>query len=429
MSDESSSSGSSSSSSSSGSTSSSSSSVTAGAGWGAFWPACCNCGGTPELCGVTVCVTGCPAGTPLAGAVVTVRSGGYLVGTCVTAAGGCCSMPIPAAGSYEVAVTAPGYQPYDGIKSLACDSTATIALQASYAPPTVTLTVYGCCGLALPGADVVLSDGQGGTTDSSGQVSFYIGAGGTYTYTASKARFAAGTGSFTTAPCQTSTTAVSVNLSPASGYACGPRQDNVGNPRPDPIPTTLVLTDSEYGSTSLVYDPTNQWWYGQLVASFPGGCNCPASSFTIGYTMTGCGGAIGGVFLTVNWTQCEYGTCFDGGYTVSQQHCPSNETVTSTNPCAGQPNGTDTFGGCGPNNPVEPPGQDLGEIEYILTNPTPATGDDWTIAAGLPFDFIGDVAACDCTLQFTGWFCSNPDLAGGSTRFPYNAASTITITE
>lgn len=386
------------------------------------------CGGSYTIeccCSVIICVTGCPAGSEIVGATVEIKQGSTTPVTCVTADNGggqaCCGITIGTAGTYTVVVSATGYKTYTGTLTLTCGQTITIALQPSTAPASIVLTVYGCCpGGVLPGATVSLSDGQSGVTNTSGVVSFWEGAAGTYTYTVSKSRFATYTGSVTLSGCQTSSTAVTVTMTPASGYACGPLDPN-NDPRPDPIPTTLHLTDSVYGACTLTYDPANSCWFGTIAgANYAAGCACPASTFNIGYTLYPCTGP--GV-LAISVSTCTYGQCLDGGWYPGNDECPGTGT-TASNPCVGQPNGY-YLASC----TSESEGVNSGG--FALPNAYYSGSSVWSIAPGLPFDFSGTIPPCGCAQSPQGYSCT--DTANGNTVleyfFAWNNGATITITE
>lgn len=369
------------------------------------WGACC-CGGSTCTCSATICVTQCPGGTELVGATVSVKQGATTIGTGTTVDDGaghaCVSICLDSgggAGSYQVIITATGYQGYTGTLSLACNGTTTIELQPSTAPATVTFSVTGCCGAAVSGATITLSDGQSCTTNSSGQCSFWIGAAGTYTYTVSKSRFVDATGSVTVAAsCQGTTTSVGVAMTAASGYACPP-YDPSGHALADPIPTTLHLTDSAYGGCTLTWDPTpgNLWWHGQLTASFAAHCNCPAASFTIDYYLLSCTAGSGSYVLKLDWSSGDYGQCLSGSFFGVQVGCP-----TATTPgCAGQPEGAYVY---------QPTGA-VTELRWI--------GAGYSLVSALPFDATFTEAALSRCPSASGY---DPDLI-------YPSGTTITITE
>jgi len=248
----------------------------------------CCCGAPHDRCTVTICVTGCD-GTPLVGAFVQVKKSGVLVGSCTTATGGCCNVTILIADSntsFEIIISDTGYVTYDGFKTLVCNTTYTIKLRTVASGPTATFQVTGCGSVApapaLEGALVTLSCGGGGDTDASGI--FETGITGTVTcnWTVSKNRFITQTGSFTNSVDCPGSITISVVLLPASGYHCA------CSFLPDPLPDTLHLTDSAYGSTTLTYDAGSGLWIGTLAASYSAyqwglSQNCVADTFTLTY--------------------------------------------------------------------------------------------------------------------------------------------------
>lgn len=219
-----------------------------------------------------------------------------------------------------------------------------------------TFTVTGCCSdhqnggagshlQALGAATITVTDPDGSTqtktTDATGTAKFPITFAGTYSYVASKSRFGDQSGSqgFPT-QCPTGIEAI-VTMNPASGYLCdGP--DSTGYYPADPAPSTLHLTDGQFGACVLAYNGTSAW-VGTIAASvvaFPS-CGCPAAGFTITYTLADCanGGGLG-----VSYTSCDYGECLAGTFT-RQANCPADPSSSTT--CAGKADGTFIFQGCG----------------------------------------------------------------------------------
>ena len=310
---------------------------------------CCSC-----TCNVKFCVTGCPSGSELIGALVTVKSGGVVVGTpCETADDGsghaCCTICLPAGeGTYEVIVSATGYVTFDGNIALTCDETVPIALQPTTAPSTVCFKVTGCCGVGMPGATVTLSTGQSCTTDDTGACCFSIGQSGTITWTVSlPPRFANATGNFTLTACQSTTTNVTVPLTAASGYICG------FNPYGWPVPTTAMdLTDSLWGAATLIWDAVNVWfrWTGPA-NSYPANASCPAGTLQITYTLKQSGGCVPDLSATYPYDFC--GDCSAGFFTWND--CEVPDVTAATIPCA---DGSPTIG-CAGNSPFACAGSSL----------------------------------------------------------------------
>jgi hypothetical protein len=358
---------------------------------------CC----TPPGCSVAICATGCPSGSAIVGATVTIKSGGVTVGTpCTTDASGCCSVAIGTAGTYEVIIAATGYKTYDGSKSIGCGDTVAVKLQPSTALATVKFTVTGCCSAPLEGATVTI-DGQAATTDASGNASFWIGAAGTYPYTVSKARFNDSTGSVTIADCPTTTASIAVAMTAAGGYQCSGYYA-------DPLPTTITLTDSLWGSCALTYTagPPAQWTGVLTGASFAGACGCPAATFGLRYTLSaGC--VVTGPFYVAQYNVCDLVGC---GVGALEHWCPSDATGQS---CASPPpsglvliNPCDVVGGGGCPGGVSP-----GTFSWTLGS------GGYTLSAAVPIDLVGTIPSSTCP-------------GGNSDRTTaYRPGATLTLTE
>lgn len=302
---------------------------------------CCNSSG----CSTTICVTGCPSGSPLGGATVEIQSGGKTIASGTTVSpGGCIGLAIPAAGSYTVVVSATGYNGYTGTLDLQCNGTTTIALQPNTIPDTLSFTVLGCCGLVLPGATVTLSDGQSATTDANGQCSFSVGMGGTITYTASyPLRFVPYTGSISLPACAYQQPGVTIQLTAANGYYCGFNG-------PYPTLPTVDLSDVVYGATTLNYTASITFPDGTVGPGYTGsisGCpfpavgGCPASTgFTITYLLktqnaNSCYPTLYGAYTC---TFC--GTCANNIFTWNNSLVPSD--VAGPCVCVTPPGGGNT---------------------------------------------------------------------------------------
>ncbi len=101
--------------------------------------------------------------------------------------------------------------------------------------PALAITIYGCGGLPLAGAAVVVKQGAtvvASYTSSGAQHTILVPSAGVYTVEASKARFDAG--SVTGTAVAGSTVPVSLTLTAAMGYRCC-------TTCPDPYPSTLYL--------------------------------------------------------------------------------------------------------------------------------------------------------------------------------------------
>jgi hypothetical protein len=352
-------------------------------------------------------VSQCPSGGELVGATVVISG----VGSCETVDNGagsaCCSLDIGTAGTETLTVSAPGFIPFTGTLAMICESTIPVGLQPTGTTATVVFTVTGCCSLPLPGAVIQLSDGQTCTTDSAGQCSFWLTLPGTYTYMIGKVRFVTATGSFTIgSACPGGGATVDVTLSPESGFACGPQYDqNLANPRPDPIPTTLNITDSTYGATTLIYN--GSFWTGTINgATFGAACSCPGNTFSITYNLYPCTGLTGGIVFQASFTSGSYGECLSGEFFPTATSCPYDGPAIT--PC-----GAEEETGYGALGSVF-----ISALGQVAGAPAWSFGIDpgsWSLVPGLPFDM---------TLQ-TGSGCPS----GGFTNTPYPASATYTITE
>lgn len=362
---------------------------------------CCS----PECdCVARICVVGCGGGG-IQGAIITVLDGsGSVLGRCTTTQdNNCCSPCIGAAGSYTVEVTAPGYDDYSASLSLSCGGTTTITLTPTgTTPPCIGWWVYGCCNLdggqtyPLAGATITVAGGPTLTTDANGFASWCgPAAAGSYPFTVSASRYADFTGTISDAGCSYQGNTFYVNLQPASGYYCGPGTAPANNRFPSyPVPATLHLTDSRYGSTTLAYDPSVPGWVGTLSADFPGGCGCPASPFEITYFLGACGTDLGfSMAPTVvkygfPLMYSGYGTCPGCVYYGYGSLCPSNQV-----PAAASCNDLTACGFYGDVcTPIASPPGVLGScgIGLLATSYTIATTPPFSFAATWAFALDGN---------------------------------------
>lgn len=356
------------------------------------------CGNSYALdccCSVTVCVTACPTGA-IVGATVTVKdaTSGATIATCTTAAGGCCTLSIPAAGSYSVSAAASGYQTFTSTRNLACGGQVFIPLQTTGIDSDWQFYVSGCCNKGQPsagnvtqpqplaGATVTVTGPDGdtrtATTDANGFAGFPITKAGSYSGTVAADRFTTVTvGPQTFPDCPNSpTVGFQQPLSPAPGYYCtGP--DSTGYYPANPAPATLHLTDTVTGGCTLTYqagqDPS--YWEGSITYNYPGSanCGCPAVPLTVTYTLYDCGNS---GQLGVSWGTCDIGTCLSGAFFKSGT-CPHDPPVPAQS-CVGKPDNTQILNNCGPNGS--------------------ATAGNTTIAHTVPFDFTGTIPAnTSCT--------------------------------
>ena len=239
-------------------------------------PGGCNCPGSCT-CSTTICVQAC-GGSAISGATVTISS----LAPVTTGSGGCtngiCLDSVGGAGTYQVTVSASGYNSYNQSLALTCGGTKTIQLTTG-TTGSVVFNVAGCEGKPLANATVTIA-GATYTTSAGGTVTVYLSGSGTYPFAVTKLRWQTSSGNVvfsTNCPGQQT---VNITMAVASGYVCcyGPGSAGLA----DPIATTLSLTDAVYGSTTLTY--SGGQWTGTITgASFAGGCTCPAGTTNITY--------------------------------------------------------------------------------------------------------------------------------------------------
>ncbi len=284
----------------------------------------CNCCGGGSGCSVTICVKNC-SGAAISGVTVSISSTPPVNGT--TGGGGCVALDVTTAGTYAISFSASGYVPFNTSVAFSCNNTFNFVLVAT-GSPTATFNVTGCCNLALPGATLTI-DGGTYTTDASGNVVLGIAAAGSYPWTVSKARFSNATGTLVVSTACGTGTGGGAALTEATGYHCG---CNTSTPdavaRPDPLPTTLHLTDSVYGTTTLTYSGGAGGWVGTLsVTSIPVLC-CPALPVTITYTLSGdcSGGPTVCIFTIAYTTRTSPADGCPGAGTAAGFNSPQTET-------------------------------------------------------------------------------------------------------
>lgn len=370
---------------------------------------------------------------------------GSVVAYGVTGTSGCATLTIPATGTYDVVVTVPAasYPHCPGVSQsmdLACGDTYTITIAESGSSPSCCLfTVSGCCapggvvtGGALgccasapvPGATVSITGIASGTTDSNGQYEYCLSTTGTYAWTVSAPRFVTQTGTIAYNTCYPGCQPINVTLAPASGYACGPYDESY-SPRPYPVPTTLYLTDSAYGSTTLIYDGYSSW-VGSLGIYFPGGCPntgnggpvinvCPPTPCLISYRLAQCPV---NATLAVSYTTCGTALCFGQyPYWLQQLGCP------------GPP------GGCVESGLLACKGEPNNAVVFWTSGSIAVGTSSGTLAAGIPFDFSCTIPTCTCAFCVSGILadtqCETSDglPCSGRRSFLYPSGSTLTVTE
>jgi hypothetical protein len=329
-------------------------------------PCCCGAG-----CAVDVCVVDC-SGNSISGASVSISApGGPYTGTTVLGCTGYIS--IGTAGTYTTTVSkAGGYQTYTGSITYTCGGTTTVTLLATGATPC-QITVYGCNGCLLTGATVTV-DGETYTT-TAGVASFTLPGPGSYPYTVNATRFATYSGTFTvTSVCSGCST--TVTLTPATGYVCATVLSCNCGLSAYPWPTTLFLTDTAWGSCTLTYNPTDQFWEGTISISWTGDCGCAADAWDGIFYQLGCNGI--GIVPIIT----------DGG--------------------------------------AQPPQC----VNVAATNvPTDCYIQSQSLTA-IPVDLTATIVACDCgQSQFGEYQCEDGGVPNAAANVIYPAGATITVIE
>ena len=215
-------------------------------------------------------------------------------GTGVTSSASCCALvSIPVTGTYTITATWNGQT---AVQTVACGSTS-CGIWAGAGFGIWIAQVFGCvgayfggtgpsaCNGGLAGATVTIADidAPAQTTDDNGCIQGFLLPPGTYSYTITCPRFQDVSGSFTIVgggptayvqvPC------ASVVMSPAAGYACACVCGCVVTPPAGwniPISTTLVFTDSRYGSCDLIFN--GLLWVGTLSMDISAYCCCPGAT-------------------------------------------------------------------------------------------------------------------------------------------------------
>ena len=275
-----------------------------------FSPGCCGC--AAPTCGITVCIKDC-TGAAVGGAtigVTTTGGGAVTSGTTDSITGCATSVNVGTAGTYRFQISKTGFRTVTRTQAVTCGGTYTFHILKT-TDGCSTLNIFGCCGYtdpagSLPGATVTV---DGGTYTQPGRfaggVCLPIADPGSYPYTATylspdgSSRYNVYSGTLTIGTLCTPAAQVDISLTPAGGYVCPPWAGSTCSPTTcgpdtfDPIPTTLTLIDSVYGTCALTYSATDCKWHGSLSASFPGGCArlpnpvcgiaCPPKTVTVQY--------------------------------------------------------------------------------------------------------------------------------------------------
>jgi hypothetical protein len=306
----------------------------------------CCCG-----CQVTICVVSCSSG-PISGALVEIRSGGSDVTSGTTGAGGCITLTIPSAGTYEVKVTSGGTVIYDANQALTCGGTTTIAPGAG----AVSFCFQDCALNPLSGATFTVFTLAGamissGTTDGTGCVGLAVPAAGNY-----KLTVAYGGNTLTVASVYISCSGLTYENATVQALGCWnspvPGAQVVITPGAGLTLSTTTLTTDSTGTVSFPYPVSTYYsysitygsrfatatgstidcitvnlaaaagyecacdpcpiplcdtldltdsilggcvltfggggWTGSIVTAFPGYCGCPAATVTVSYIFDGC---------------------------------------------------------------------------------------------------------------------------------------------
>jgi hypothetical protein len=264
----------------------------------------CCCGPLPDSCPTKICVKGCD-NSIVVGATVNIYDAATcttLISTCTTDATGCCTVQITRATSpadYCVTVTGTGWFAYKKVLTLACNGTTNIKLLGAGTNGSIWFKVIGCCGQPQINA-VIHVGGVDLVTDSGGNAKAGFTEGGTYHWTIAKNRYAGQSGDVSILTCGNTTALVNIVLLPSAGFACAPGgcgQTPAPPGFPEPVSTTLHLTDSRWGVTDLFFNSVTGNWEGTLTVHYSHGFpvlpGCIDTVFSFQYTSNGACGAIG----------------------------------------------------------------------------------------------------------------------------------------
>lgn len=216
-------------------------------------PGGCQCGGD-------VCVTAqsiCDPYPAVDGATFTLYAHGTstVLGTATTdAAGHAC---ITASGSFDLTVSKSGFDLY---AATGVAGSTSVVMQPSGTGGSV-ITVYGCGGFVLPGASLVFQGPSPSTdvvatltSDSAGEVHFVPAVPGSYSFTASMARFDSQASVIIAYdPCSVPTTKDIILLAAAGYVCCKPPTPPGMSDSPIPTSTTLYITTAG-GTDSFTLD-------------------------------------------------------------------------------------------------------------------------------------------------------------------------------
>ena len=419
-------------------------------------------------CPVSICVTGCPSGSPLPSALVvmTVADGSQQQCTTVLSGGmACCTIDVGGPGTYPITVSAPGYMTFFGsVNVTSCNQSITIGLKPINTPADFCISVAGCCSsvgfpCSLPGVLVTLMGqdvNQTQVTDANGQCCFWIGGGpGNYVFNMHKDRFVdcnifvtfGQCGSLLSASCDAGCSTGSpfyqcsictsgnpnctciactcngvvpgvcifTYMSPDLGHKCGPPRPRPNGQGcaflPDPVSLTLKATDSVYGAVAVLnyYDNIplfgGSGWYGvSNPVQYPGEAACNCPAEE--FLVAYVVSSCYGYAYSVSlyYTNARYGECILGQFFFINE-CPVNPPDIIPN-CIGIPTGTLVYIG-------DFPGLWRGRASWlgdIVTN--------WTMAIP-PLEITAIIPPRNVP----------PPCGPDGTGVPWRSGGTITITE
>jgi hypothetical protein len=158
--------------------------------------------------------------------------------------------------------------------TIPCDYTDVIAIPC----PTCTLTVnvFGCGGLPLPGASVTCGGVGPVLTNASGIATLIEVAAGPQVLAVTCSRFNDYSLSIDLNDCPAAHT-YDVNMTIASGYSC------LSCGTPIPLAHTTIVAGGIGGTATLTWNATNNDWEGTSTAAFSGNACCPSATFTVFY--------------------------------------------------------------------------------------------------------------------------------------------------
>jgi hypothetical protein len=224
----------------------------------------------PGTCTATLQLTISACGAPLSSVLVTWTQGGTSF-SAFTNGAGLATVGVNAAGTWTYSAVLAGYTTATGSQSAVCGSTVSgTDTMPPTTPTAISFAIQGRCDFSTSGisgvSGVLITLTQGattvtGTTGAGGTVTINVVNSGAWAWSATKTRWATQTGT-TTAVCGSTVGAIVVNLLPDTGYTCS-------TVCPEPIATTLFLTDSN-GIHTLTFSAPDFAWIGCYLHTFGG---------------------------------------------------------------------------------------------------------------------------------------------------------------